>query len=55
MVRSAHSDLLTRKTVRTVMQRGQRVNTAEIPDMGYAPTLTQSDQVATTRKFFLGQ
>ncbi|WP_144919373.1 alpha/beta fold hydrolase, partial [Pseudomonas aeruginosa] len=55
IVRGAQSDLLTRETVEAMMQRGQHVNTVEIPDVGHAPTFVQPDQVAIARKFFLGQ
>jgi len=55
IVRGAQSDLLTRETVEAMMQRGQHVNTVEIPDVGHAPTFIQPDQVAIARKFFLGQ
>ena len=52
---AALCDLLTRETVEATMQRGQHVNTVEIPDVGHAPTFVQPDQVAIARKFFLGQ
>jgi pimeloyl-ACP methyl ester carboxylesterase len=52
IVRGAQSDLLTRETVAEMVQRGQRVRSVEIEDVGHAPTFVQPDQVAIAKAFF---
>ena len=54
VIRGALSDLLRRETVERMAGRGPRARTVEIADVGHAPTLMHSDQIAIVRDFLLG-
>ena len=53
-IRGAQSDLLKRETLQEMAGRGPRAKTVEIADVGHAPTLMHTDQVALVRDFLLG-
>lgn len=53
VVRGALSDLLRRETLQEMAGRGPRALTAEIPDVGHAPTLMHAEQIAIVRDFLL--
>jgi pimeloyl-ACP methyl ester carboxylesterase len=53
VIRGALSDLLKRETQQEMAGRGPRAKTAEIADVGHAPTLMHADQIAIVRDFLL--
>jgi pimeloyl-ACP methyl ester carboxylesterase len=53
VIRGANSDLLSRKTVQQMAERGPKAKGVEIPDVGHAPTLLHADQIAIIRDFLL--
>ena len=55
VIRGAMSDLLRRDTMQEMATRGPRAKTAEIADVGHAPTLMHADQIALVRDFLLGR
>jgi pimeloyl-ACP methyl ester carboxylesterase len=55
VVRGASSDLLSRETVAKMVETGQAVTGAEVPNAGHAPAFLADDQIALARGFFLGK
>ncbi|WP_244813706.1 alpha/beta fold hydrolase [Caballeronia sp. Lep1P3] len=53
VVRGESSDLLSRETVRQMVEKGQAVTSAEVPNAGHAPAFLAADQIAIARAFFL--
>jgi len=53
VIRGALSDLLKPETLREMASRGPRAKTVEIAEVGHAPTLMHSDQIAIVREFLL--
>lgn len=51
VLRGAYSDLLLPETVVQMAQRGPHAQTAEIPDVGHAPTLMNEAQIAVVREY----
>jgi pimeloyl-ACP methyl ester carboxylesterase len=54
LVRGEKSDLLTKATASEMTERGPHARLVEIPDVGHAPTLMSSEQIAVVRDFLLG-
>ena len=54
LLRGEASDLLTHETALQMSQRGPRAKLVEVPGVGHAPMLMNSDQVAPLREFLLG-
>ena len=53
VIRGANSDLLAKKTVLQMAERGPKAKFVEIPDVGHAPTLMHADQISIVRDFLL--
>jgi pimeloyl-ACP methyl ester carboxylesterase len=53
LLRGADSDLLTHETALAMTRRGPCAELREFAGVGHAPTLVQTDQVATVREFLL--
>jgi len=53
VIRGANSDLLAKKTVQEMTQRGPKAKAVEIPEVGHAPTLMHADQIAIVRDFLV--
>jgi len=53
VLRGANSDLLAKKTLQQMAERGPKAKTVEIPEVGHAPTLMHADQIAIVRDFLL--
>lgn len=53
ILRGADSDLLSRDTVRTMLDRGPRPRVVEFPGVGHAPTLVATEQVQVVLDFLL--
>jgi pimeloyl-ACP methyl ester carboxylesterase len=53
VIRGANSDLLAKKTVQEMTQRGPKAKAVEIPNVGHAPTLMHADQIAIVRDFLV--
>jgi pimeloyl-ACP methyl ester carboxylesterase len=53
VIRGAKSDLLAKKTVQEMAERGPKAKVVEIADVGHAPTLMHADQIAIVRNFLL--
>jgi pimeloyl-ACP methyl ester carboxylesterase len=53
VIRGANSDLLAKKTVQEMAQRGPKAKVVEIPNVGHAPTLMHADQIAIVRDFLV--
>ena len=51
LIRGAESDLLTAETAQAMTTRGPQARLAELPGVGHAPTLIQSDQIAMVKGF----
>lgn len=51
LLRGAESDLLSPDTARAMTQRGPRARLHQVPGVGHAPTLVQSDQVEVVARF----
>ena len=55
LLRGAESDLLSKETAAQMAGRGPRARVHEVPGVGHAPTLVQSQQRAVVREFLLGR
>ncbi|CAB3764024.1 alpha/beta fold hydrolase [Paraburkholderia humisilvae] len=55
VVRGAQSDLLSRDTVKQMVERGHNVSSVEIDGVGHAPAFLAADQIALARRFFIGE
>ncbi|WP_277183476.1 alpha/beta fold hydrolase [Caballeronia sp. BR00000012568055] len=55
VVRGQSSDLLSRETVQLMIEKGQAVTGAEVPNAGHAPAFLSADQIAVATGFFLGK
>lgn len=55
VLRGEQSDLLTDETARDMTRRGPRAHVVEIPGVGHAPALNNSDQVAAVRDWLLAE
>jgi pimeloyl-ACP methyl ester carboxylesterase len=52
--RGAESDLLSRETVADMIERGRSVEAVEFAGIGHAPAFLSPEQIATARRFFVG-
>lgn len=55
IVRGAESDLLSEQTLQQMVQTHDRVEAAQIPGVGHAPTLMVPEQIALVSRFLLSQ